>query len=304
MTGFRGRVAARVVDGAYALGWALVKALPERVVLGLFAAGADLAARRRGKGVLRLEANLARVVPGATGTELRELTRQALRSYARYWCEVFRLPSMDPERIVAGHLLVGEDRWLAARARPEGVILALPHSGNWDLAGAFCGLVGFPFTTVAERLEPEALFSRFLAFRASLGMEVLPLTGGGQPPGDVLRARLDAGGNLALVADRDLSRNGVDVTFFGAAARMPAGPASLALQTGATLIPVTLRNEGPRWHVTFHEPVPHSDVATMTQALADVFEAGIASAPQDWHMLQRFWLDDLDVADPRRTAPA
>ncbi len=292
------RVADLLTLGAYAGGWAFVRALPEPVAVRLFDAGADLAARRGGKGVDRLRANLARVAPG------QDLTQAALRSYARYWREVFRLPVTPPERIVGGMQVVGEERFRAGLASGRGVILALPHSGNWDHAGAWCGLTGAPFTTVAERLEPEGLFDRFVAFRESLGMEVLPLTGGARPPYDVLVERLEAGGTLCLLADRDLSARGVDVTFFGATARMPAGPASLALRTGAVLLPVTLAFTDDGWLCTWHEEVAHTDVATMTQALADAFAAGIAAHPADWHMLQRLWLDDLAADDPRRAAQA
>jgi KDO2-lipid IV(A) lauroyltransferase len=180
------------------------------------------------------------------------------------------------------------------------VVFALPHSGNWDHAGAWFAATGVPFTTVAERLKPESLYDRFLAFRASLGMEVLPLTGGERPPFDVLRERLEAGRTICLMADRDLTPRGVDVQFFGATARMPAGPASLALKTGAALIPVHLAFRPNGWQVTFYDQVPPTDVATMTQRLADCFAVGIREHPADWHMLQRLWLDDLDPADPRR----
>jgi len=292
-----GRVRALLVDGAYAGGWSFVRALPEPVAVRLFDAGADLAWRRGGRSVDRLRANLARVAPG------RDLTRAALRSYARYWREVFRLPVTPVERLVAGMRTTGEPAFRAALARGCGVVLALPHSGNWDQAGAWCGVTGAPFTTVAERLEPASLFDRFVAFRESLGMEVLPLTGGDRRATDVLTERLEAGGMLCLLADRDLSARGVDVTFFGAAARMPAGPASLALRTGAALVPVTLAfgAEG-EWLCTFHDAVPHTDVGAMTQQLADAFAGGIAAHPADWHMLQRFWLDDLAAGDPRRPA--
>ena len=290
MSGLRGRL----VDGAYAAGWGALKALPEPVAAGLFRLGADVATRRRGPGVRRLEANLARVAPG------QDLTRAAMRSYARYWLEVFRLPAMDPARVVGGVETVGEERFRAGVAAPTGLVLALPHSGNWDHAGAWCGLTGVPFTTVAERLQPESLYDRFLAFRQSLGMEVLPLTGGDRPPSEVLRERLEAGGTLCLMADRDLSARGVDVRFFGATARMPAGPASLALATGAVLVPVTLSFTPRGWRIAFHEEVPHTDVPRMTQVMADAFARGLAEHPQDWHMLQRFWVDDLAADDPRR----
>ena len=291
----------RLLDAAYAGGWALLKVLPERLVLAGFRLGADVAVRRAGSGVQRLAANLARIAPRETQAERDALLRDAMRSYARYWCEVFRLPVMGRARVVGGVLTVHADRWQRALAADAGVILALPHSGNWDQAGAYCGFMGAPFATVAERLQPESLYDRFLAFRQSLGMEVLPLTGGDRPTTEVLRERLEAGGNLCLMADRDLSARGVDVNFFGATARMPAGPASLALQTGATLLPVTLSFTDGGWRIEWHEAVPHTDVATMTQQLADAFAVGLAAYPADWHMLQRFWIDDLAADDPRRT---
>lgn len=288
------RVADLLLTGAYTSGWRLVRALPEPAAHRLFRAGADLAHRRGGKGVERLRSNLARVAPG------EDLTRAALRSYARYWCEVFRLPVLSRDRLLAGTTTTGVERWHDALADGRGVVLALPHTGNWDAAGAWVVATSGSFTTVAERLRPEAVFTRFVGFRESLGMEVLPLTGGPRPPYDVLAERLREGGALALLADRDLSARGVDVTFFGATARMPAGPASLCLATGAVLLPVTLAFTDAGWHVTWHEAVPHTDVQTMTQAMAAAFQVGIAAHPADWHMLQRLWLDDLEPGDPRR----
>ena len=280
----------RVTDTSYAVGWALVRALPEPAARRVFAAGADLAFRRGGKGVDRLRANLRRVAPHA---DLDALTRAGLRSYARYWLEVFRLPVMSPATVVDGMHAVGEPAARAAIASPRGVVFALPHSGNWDHAGAWFAATGVPFTTVAERLKPESLYDRFLEFRASLGMEVLPLTGGERPPFEVLTERLAAGGTSCLMADRDLTPRGVDVEFFGATARMPAGPASLALKTGAALIPVHLAFRPDGWQVTFSDEVPHTDVPTMTQRLADAFAVGIREHPADWHMLQKLWLEDL-----------
>ena len=291
-----GLLTGRATDAAYAGGWAVVRALPDPVAHRLFRAGADLAHRRGGKGVDRLRSNLARVArwAGDDTADLDALTRDALRSYARYWCEVFRLPVTPTERVVSGMVTVGEHRMRESVASGRGTIFALPHSGNWDHAGAWCAATGVPFTTVAERLKPESLYDRFVEFRESLGMEVLPLTGGERPTFDVLVERLEAGGTLCLLSDRDLSARGVDVQFFGATARMPPGPAALALRTGATLIPVTLSFTDDGWHCVFHPEVEHSDVPTMTQAVADAFARGIAEHPADWHMLQRLWLEDLE----------
>ncbi len=298
------KVADLVTGSAYTSGWALVRALPEPVAVRLFDAGAVLAARRGGKGVQRLRSNLARVVPDCAGPDLDGLVLDGLRSYARYWREVFRLPVMATDRILGGMSVVGRTHMDLAVASGRGTVFALPHSGNWDQAGAWLVATGHPFTTVAERLRPEALYDRFVVFRQGLGMEVLPLTGGERPPFEVLTERLSAGGVLCLLADRDLTPRGVDVTFFGSRARMPAGPASLALTTGAALVPATLSFTRGGWEVEFHPEVPASDVATMTQEVARAFERGIGAHPADWHMLQRLWLDDLSADDPRRASQA
>ncbi|CAL9390815.1 Phosphatidylinositol mannoside acyltransferase [Streptomyces sp. enrichment culture] len=291
----------RLVDGLYGLGWAGVKKLPEPAAAALGRRIADTVWRRRGKSVLRLESNLARVVPDAGPERLRELSRAGMRSYMRYWMESFRLPAMDPRRF--GTDVVTKDGHILreALASGRGVVVALPHLANWDLAGAWVtGHLGVPFTTVAERLRPESLYDRFVAYREGLGMEVLPHSGGAAF--GVLARRLRSGGLVCLVADRDLSASGVEVEFFGAAARMPAGPALLAQQTGAALLPATLHyGESPQMHIRIHPEVevPQSGdrvqkTAAMTQAVADAFAEGIADHPEDWHMLQRLWLDDLE----------
>jgi KDO2-lipid IV(A) lauroyltransferase len=282
--------------------------MPERLARRQFDAVADGVWARHGKGVRRLESNLRRVLgPTATERQLRRTTHLGVRSYFRYWCEVFQLPRMRRDDIVARMHCEDEWRLREGAAAGRGMILVLPHMGNWDHAGAWLAGTGVPFTTVAERLEPESLFARFVEFRESLGMEVIPLTGGERPPYDVLADRLRAGGTLCLLGDRDLTSSGVDVDFFGATARMPAGPAALAHDTGAALLPVTLSYPDDRdWATRIHPqiPVPADDapgsadragrIRLMTQQVADAFADGIADHPQDWHMLQRVWVDDLD----------
>jgi len=218
---------------------------------------------------------------------------------------------MGSDRIVGGMVEVGGDRWRAARAAPEGLILALPHSGNWDHAGAFCGLVGAPFTTVAERLQPESLYDRFLAFRESLGMRVVPLTGGPRPSATVLREWLAGGGSIALLCDRDLAGNGIPVTFAGRATTMPGGPALLAAQTGAALLPMTCSFTERGWRLTWCPEVPvdgpgrlRDRVGAATQGIADAFAATIARHPEDWHVLGRIWPDvPPDPPSPGRWRP-
>jgi KDO2-lipid IV(A) lauroyltransferase len=292
----------RATDLGFAAAWAAVRALPQPVVSAVSDVAADRAARRGGKGASRLRANLRRVVPHASGAELDDLTRRGLRSYARYWHEAFRLPAIGPDRIRAGTRMHGGDLLDKAVADGRGVVLTLPHCGNWDAAAVWLVDHGVPFTTVAERLKPESLFRRFVAYREGLGMEVVPLTGGERPPSDVLSERLRAGGVVCLLGDRDLTRRGMDVTFFGETARMPAGPAMLAATTGAALVPVGLWFTPAGWGVRVHPPAQlpgerlRDRVAAGTQALADVFAADIAARPQDWHMLQRLWVADLDPA--------
>ena len=301
---------ARLQDAIYAAGWRMIRGLPEPVARRQFDAIADAAWMRHGRSVQRLEANLRRVLgPRAPARELRRTTHLGMRSYLRYWCEVFQMPRIPVAELIDRMQSEDEPRMRAAVASGRGMILALPHSGNWDHAGAWLAGIGFPFTTVAERLEPASLFDRFVAFRESLGMEVIPLTGGDRPPYEILAERLRAGGVLCLLSDRDLTASGVDVEFFGATARMPAGPAALAHDTGAVLLPTTIHYRdrytlGIRFHPQVEVPADgdrNSRIRRMTQQVADAFAEAIAEHPQDWHMLQRIWVDDLD---PDRLPPS
>ncbi|MFC3501838.1 phosphatidylinositol mannoside acyltransferase [Micromonospora krabiensis] len=290
----------------YVAGWRVARALPGPVVAAAFRAGADRAHRRRGGGATRLAANLRRVVgPDVPEAELDVLVRQGLRSYARYWMEAFRLPSLRRDQILAGFRLDGEEKLAADVATGRGAVVALPHAGNWDAAGAWVAANGWPITTVAERLRPEAVFERFVAFRESLGMEILPTHGGARPAFDVLVDRLRAGAVVPLLADRDLSARGIEVDFFGARTRMPAGPALLALRTGAPLYVAHMWYEpdAPCAALEGPLPVPGPDegpldqrVRTLTQRIADSLATGIARHPADWHMLQRLWLDQRSAA--------
>jgi phosphatidylinositol dimannoside acyltransferase len=286
-------------DAAYALGWAAVRRMPEPVAREIFMLLADRVWQRHGRGVRQLEKNLRRVVgDGPSPEELRELSRAGMRSYFRYWLESFRLPSMSRERILSGMRITGVEAIYKDLDAGRGVVVALPHMGNWDHAGAWIALSGTPFTTVMERLKPESLYDRFVAYRAGLGMEVLPATGGAGDVFGTLAERLDAGRLVCLVADRDLTRTGVEVGLFGRPARFPAGPAALAVRTGAALRPATLWYEGSGWGVHVHDEIPVPEgaddpVRVMTQSVADTFQAGIAAHPEDWHMLQRVWVEDL-----------
>jgi len=292
-----------LAEAIFAAGWGAVRRMPGPAARGMFKLMADQAWLRHGDSVQQLEKNLRRVVPDASARELRELSRESMRSYLRYWNEVFRLPDLSPEEIVSTVRPQGVEHMIAAMESGKGAVLTTPHMGNWDHAAAWVTLEHYPFTTVVERLKPEGLYERFLEFRRGLGMEILPLTGG-ESPFRVLLDRARAGGMVVLVGDRDLSLTGVPVTFFGEEARMPRGPAALSLATGAPLLPATIWYDGTNTGLRINAPIVAPEelskadkISNLTQQMADVFEAGIAEHPADWHMLQPLWVSDLD---PRR----
>ena len=299
----RRRLAAESVYVAYSLGWAVTKHVPEGVAQAAFRQVADEAWRRRGTGVRQLETNLGRACPGISSTQLRRDSKLAMRSYLRYWCEVFRLPTLSRSDVVDRVRTVDEHFLRDAYATGRGVVIALPHMANWDHAGAWACLTGMPLTTVAERLEPERLFARFVTYRESLGMEVLALTGA-DDPFRAMAARLRDGRLVCLVADRDISSTGAEVSLLGEPARLPVGPAALCRVTAAALVPATLSYAGPELVIRFHPPVPpapgRAGIAAMTQQVADAFSAGIRAHPHDWHMLQKVFIADLPSARPTR----
>lgn len=295
-------VGQRLADLSYAAGWGVVRGLPEGLARSAFRLGADLAARRGGPGAAQLRRNYARVVPQAGPEELTALVRDGLRSYARYWVETFRLPGMDHDEIYrrVDDAFVGASLIDAALERGRGAILVLAHTGNFDISGLWLVRHSGQFTTVAERLRPESVYQRFVAYRESLGFEILPTTGGDRMPYRVLLERLRENRVVCLLADRDLSHRGVPVTFFGARTRMPAGPARLAAMTGAQILVAdnafTDGPDGPGWRVRVHSPIlvhGRDEVRSATQRIADGFAADIAANPVDWHMLQKLWLEDL-----------
>lgn len=284
----------RIAASAYFFGWALVRVLPEKLAYGIFGAIAQLVHAKNGKSIQRLRSNLARVKPQLKPRDLDELTLKAVRSYLRYWCDTFRIQNWSQEKILSS-VTTSNDHLLVDRMKNnEGVVVALPHSGNWDHAGAYFCARGIPLVTVAERLKPEALFQKFLEYRSRMGFEVLSIDNRSFV---TLLKRAAEKRLIALVADRDLSKSGVDVEFFGYPARMPAGPALLAVKTGIPLIVAHVSYTENGIHIDFHDvPVDSvgSDdekVTNLVQRCAKFFEVGISEHPEDWHMLQRIWID-------------
>lgn len=278
----------------YFAGWRVVRWLPESAAYNLAYWISDILVKRNGKSVQRLRTNLARTQPGITTLNLDLLVIDAMRSYMRYWCDTFRLPDWNDQRILETTTVTNEHLLTDAIAAKTGVVVAVPHAGNWDHAGAYFCAKGIRLVTVAERLKPEKLFLKFLAYRQAMGMEVLPLDGRVL---NTLEERLNEGALVALVSDRDLSRSGIEIEFFGGPARMPAGPALLALRTKAPLITAFVSYTDSGVHIEFRNIIlpstgdERSKVQEIVQMTAKNFEAGISESPEDWHMLQRIWVD-------------
>ena len=284
----------RISALAYFAGWRIVRSLPEKTAYKLFALISKVMFSRGGSSIERLRFNLSRVKPNLSSVELDELVRKSLHSYLRYWCDTFRIQDWSRERIQNTVTLRNGDLLLDPMRDGRGVVIILPHSGNWDHAGAYFCSLGIQLVTVAERLKPEALFLKFLEYRQSMGFEVLGLD---TRSFATLLNRAREKRLIALVADRDMSRSGIDVDFFGFPARMPPGPALLAIRTGIPLVAAHVSYTDTGIHVDFNTVEVPSDgdeserISAVVQRSADLFARGIAEHPEDWHMLQRIWID-------------
>lgn len=288
-----------VAAAGYLIGWKVSAKLPEPLVRGLFNLGADLISHGRSMDPLRR--NLSRIVGPENVTG--DLVRASMRSYARYWREVFRLPQLvdDPalaqqlaSSVVGGHFL---DESLASG---RGVILTLPHSGNWDLAGLYAVQQYGQFTTVVERLKPEVLYQAFVDYREGLGFRVLPLSGG-PPPFRQLRETVENGGLVCLMGDRDLKQTGVACEMLGETTSLPTGSVQLALKTGAALhVGHCSYPKQGGWGFSVSQEVEVTDLKSTLQRVADLFGANLAAHPQDWHMLQPQWTMDIETSRKRR----
>jgi phosphatidylinositol dimannoside acyltransferase len=278
--------------------WKLVRHLPEPLAFALGGIGGRVYHRLDRGRREALRANLAQVLgPGVGRRELERVVRRGFASYGRYWVEAFRLEDLTAEQIRRRLRIEGREHIDAALATGRGAIFASPHIGNWDAGGAWLAASGYPATAVVERLRPAELYERFAVYRRALGLELLPLEDGTETLRGVVRA-LRAGRLACLVCDRDLTGGGLEIRLFGAPAVMPGGPASVALRTGATLLPCAVyhdRRPG-HWRAVVHPPLQpaptgdsRKDVLALTQRLADEFELLIAEAPEQWHVLSRYF---------------
>ena len=280
----------------YLFAWKVIGILPEKTAYQLANFVSDQILRKNGKGIQRLRSNYKRVVPSISNSALEALTKEGMRSYLRYWFDTFRLNKWSKSRIIETTFVVHENLLRDPIETKKGCIIALPHAGNWDHAAAYFCSTGIPITAVVERLKPEAIFKKFLAYRQSIGIEAISHREKTIP---ILMDRLNQGKLVALVADRDMSRNGIEVNFLGGIAKMPAGPAILAIKSGSPLVTAYIRYLDKGIEVTFDEtiqlPISGSEeeqIRIVTQSMADNFAKRIQDSPVDWHMLQRIWVDE------------
>jgi len=280
----------------YLFAWKVIGILPEKTAYQLANFVSDQILRKNGKGIQRLRSNYKRVVPSISNSALEALTKEGMRSYLRYWFDTFRLNKWSKSRIIETTFVVRENLLRDPIETKKGCIIALPHAGNWDHAAAYFCSTGIPITAVVERLKPEAIFKKFLAYRQSIGIEAISHREKTIP---ILMERLNQGKLVALVADRDMSRNGIEVNFLGGIAKMPAGPAILAIKSGSPLVTAYIRYLDEGIEITFDEtiqlPISGSEeeqIRLVTQSMADNFAKRIQDSPVDWHMLQRIWVDE------------
>jgi KDO2-lipid IV(A) lauroyltransferase len=274
-------------------GWRITRLLPERWAVKVFERVGRRSMRKNPKRRAYVETLLEPVVGKAS---LDACVRDAYEWYGRYWAETFRMQDLTDAELEARFRCEGCEHIENGYRAGSGVVLATPHLGNWDAGGRWVAK-RWPLTVVVEVLRPRMLFDRFVEHRRSLGMTIVPLEPGTDPTARCTE-RLNQGELVALVADRDLSGSGVEVTMFGRRTKMPPGPAVLSMRTGAPLIAAVIyQHRDGTWLARVLPPVeqPSPDdpdrVAVLTQRLAESFEVLIREAPAQWHVFNRYWID-------------
>lgn len=289
------------VSTAYKTASLVARTVPRPLADATAEVGSVVAAMVRPQRRILVERNLRRVYgPNYRGVALRRSVHETFRSYARYWIDSFRLPDISDEALDAGFAFEGFARVAEARSRGVGPILVLPHLGGWEWAGFWLTrILEIPVTVVVEPVEPPELFEFFAEFRRELGMNIVPL--GPNAGSEVLRA-IKERHVVCLLADRDIQGDGIPVEFFGERTTMPAGPATLALRTGAPLLPAAVYFQRDKHHGVVEQPIAcdrqgrfRDDVARITQTMADRLAGLIRTAPEQWHLQQPNWPSDHEA---------
>jgi lauroyl/myristoyl acyltransferase len=275
---------------------------PERSARALFAFYGAMAFRFLPKLRTTVARNYAQVLGRAPESPLvQAAVRDGFSLYARYWYETFAVRTWDRDRINRSFIVEGLENLDKALAAGRGCIVALPHMGNWDVAGRFLAVNDYKMVAVAEQLKPRQMYELFLRHRRDLGMEIVPLTED-RSAGLRLAQMLADNYVVALVADRDLGGKGVPCDMFGGIRRLPSGPARLSLATGAPLLSCHTHTTDTGWQCRIGEPLEvdrtgemRRDVTAMTRLMAADWERAIAAHPTDWHMFQPAW----DFSEPQ-----
>lgn len=282
---------------AYRAASAVARLLPTRAVLPVSKTAGMLAAKILADQATTVARHQKRIRPELTSSELDAAVRQTFVSYAHYWIESFRLPGTSPEVLDAGFTGEGFHHIRAAIDSGTGVVLAMPHLGAWEWAGFWTTAVQhIPVSTVVEAVKPPQLAAWFTKLREDLGMEIIPL---GPNAGSAAAAAVNSDRILTLLCDRDVSGGGIEVEFFGERTTLPAGPATIALRSGASLIASTVYFDGDHHQGIANPPIDtvrhgkfRDDVQRVTQLLAYELEGLIRHAPEQWHLLQPNWPSD------------
>ena len=287
----------------YGFAWFLVKRLPNGLTLGIFRKIADFAYKKDIKGVQQLRANLSFMLNlESDSSELENLVKEGMRSYLRYWQEAFRLPKWDKNYLDKNIRIKGKVNLDSAQKSGRPLVTAVAHMGNWDAAGFWYTNNFGQLTTVAERLKPESLFNRFVKFRNSFGVEIIPTSGETDIFMKLVR-RAKEGRMIALVADRDISRNGIEINYGNSKTTFPVGPAAIVTTVDGLIVPMSSYYDfdGKLTFEFFPTLAPNKslskeqNVLNLTQELANIFESEIKKHPKDWHLLQRIWKDVLPL---------
>ena len=250
------------------------------------------------------------VLPGDAPITEAELLRKVQRvfdHYAAYWVDSLRLPHLSVDEVDRRFTYEGLEHLMVPMRQGKGVVAGLPHLGGWEWATRWLVEVqGLRVVAAVERLEPPELYQWFLEYRRDeLGMQVVPV---GPTAAAELTAALAAGSILALMCDRDLTGDGIEVEFFGERTQLPGGPALLSLRSGFPLVPVGIFFEDDHHHHAVVLPALdtqrrgrlRADVERVTQDLAHALEQLICRDPEQWHVLQPNWPSDFDaIGAPR-----